>query len=127
MAGNSLALVVGAKSVAFWQAHEEARRTVREDIIADAGESSDTAPKALVLAADGVAQAMLLRDAAFTRVVEAGGPLTSSGRTRRAFAVWLSATDRLEKHLRLVGLKRVSTTTLNVAEQFQRLHKEPTP
>jgi hypothetical protein len=107
MSGNALALVVGARSAAFWQAHEEARRAVREDIIADSGESPQGAPRALREAADGIAQAKLLRDAAFTRVVEGGGPLTSGGRTRRAFTVWLAATDRLEKHLRLVGLKRV--------------------
>lgn len=37
-----------------------------------------------------------------------GGPLTAGGRVRRAFSAWLLATDRLERGLRLVGLKRTA-------------------
>src|SRR5262245_54326122 len=79
--GNSFALVVGHRSAAFWSAREEARQTLVESLIADAGHDVADAPKALHVAADGLAQAVLLRDSAFARLVESGGPLTATGRT----------------------------------------------
>ena len=101
------ALVVGKGSRLFWQAHENERREVRRSVIADAGHTEADAHGALVIAAESIAQATLVRDAAYIRLVEAGGPLAASGRVRRAFIVWSSAVDRLERHLRLVGLRRV--------------------
>lgn len=106
-AGNSAALVTGASSPAFWANVDGARREIAAAVVSDAGFAEIDAPRALQLAADGLAQAALMRDAAFARVVEAGGPMTTAGRTRRAFVVWQAATDRLERHLRLVGLRRV--------------------
>ena len=105
--GNRAALVVGERSAAFWTQHEQARRDLRTAVIIDAGHREADAPKALQLAADSIAQTTLLQASAFAHLVESGGPLTSSGRTRRAYAVWLTATDRLERGLRLVGLRRV--------------------
>src|SRR5689334_23132240 len=87
--GNRAAMIVGCRSSAFWAAHEATRRDICRDVIADGGFAADDVPRALQLAADGIAQATLLRDAAFLRVVESGGPMTSAGRTRRAFTVWL--------------------------------------
>src|ERR1700676_1395472 len=89
--GNKAALVTGAHSAAFWRAQEEARREIVRAVVEDAGHAPDDAPRALRLAADGIAQAVLLRDAAFQRVVESGGPMTSAGRVRRAYQVWLTA------------------------------------
>jgi hypothetical protein len=105
--GNKAALVVGSRSVAFWSAQADARREIEAAVIADAGHAVEDAPKALQIAAATIAQAVLVKDAAFLRLVESGGPMTSAGRTRRAYAVWLSATDRVERQLRLVGLKRL--------------------
>src|SRR5262249_48311418 len=82
--GNRAALVVGQHWNQFWQAQDGARREIVAAIIADAGHTTEDAPRALTLTAEGIAQASLLRDAAFLRVVESAGPLTSSGRTRRA-------------------------------------------
>ncbi|HEX2253147.1 MAG TPA: hypothetical protein VHQ65_07765 [Thermoanaerobaculia bacterium] len=104
--GNGLAVVAGHRSVEFWQAHEAERRELQRLVVEDAGHTLHDAPRALLVAADGLAQAVLIRDSAFARVVDSGGPLTSSGRTRRAFTVWSSAVDRVERHLRLLGLKR---------------------
>ena len=117
--GNGLAVVTGSRSVAFWQEHEQARRELQDALIVDAGHQPDDAPRALVIAADGLAQAMLIRDSAFARVVEAGGPLTSAGRTRRAFAVWTAALDRTERHLRLVGLERKAQALPTLAEYLE--------
>lgn len=104
--GNSLALVTGQHTSRFWTEHAQARREMATAIIEDAGHTAEDAPRALCLAADAIAQAALLQASAFVRLVESGGPMTASGRTRRAFVVWQVATDRLERHLRLVGLQR---------------------
>ena len=101
------ALVTGATSVAFWEANAEVRRAIAAAVLRDAGHTAADAPETLRLAADSIAMAALVQQSAFLHVVETGGPLTTHGRTRRAFAVWLQATDRLEKFLRLVGLRRL--------------------
>ncbi len=107
------ALVTGEHGVTFWSAQEAVIQEIIARIVADAGHTPEDAPTALTMAAEGVAQAITVRDSAFRRLVESGGPLTSSGRTRRAFSVWTAALDRAERHLRLVGLeskpKRVQT------------------
>ncbi len=116
---NQAALVVGHRSRRFWLQHAEAQREIRDAIITDAGHELDDAPRALTIAADGLAQAQLVRDSAYLRMVEAGGPLTSSGRTRRAFQVWTAALDRTEKHLRLVGLRREPRPAQTLAEVME--------
>ena len=105
--GNTANMVVGERSRRFWHEHELVRQEIRLGILTDQGHTPDDAPRALVVAADGMAQAQILRDAAYDRLVEVGGPLTSHGRARRAFTVWLAAADRVERHVRLVGLRRV--------------------
>ena len=114
--GNQAALVVGHRSAIFWQQHAEAQREIRDSIITDAGHEPGDAPRALELAADGAAQAALIRDAAFIRMVEQGGPLTSKSKTRAAFKIWSAALDRVERHLRLVGLKREPRPVQSLAE-----------
>jgi hypothetical protein len=118
--GNRSALVVGARSRAFWEVHESARREIVEAVISDAGHDLDDAPKALQIAAEGIAQATLVRDSAFLLVVESGGPMTTSGRTRRSFNAWLAALDRLERHLRLVGLRREPKRRTNSLAELLR-------
>ena len=114
--GNQAALVVGHRSRLFWQQHAEAQREIRDAIIVDAGHEPGDAPRALELAADGAAQAALIRDAAFLRMVEQGGPLTSKSKTRAAFKIWSTALDRVERHLRLVGLRREPRPVQTLAE-----------
>ena len=106
--GNLARLVVGDRSQSFWRAADEARREIRNAVITDAGFAEGNAPRALWLAADSITQSALIADSAFARLVESGGPVSSAGRPRRAFVVWLSATDRKERNLRLVGLRRVT-------------------
>ena len=108
---NRAALIVGARSAAFWAAQDDARREIRRDVLNDKGYTEIDAPRALGIAADGIAQAVLLRDSAFLRMVESGGPLTHGDRARRSFGVWQSAGDRLERYLRLVGLDRAPKPT----------------
>ena len=116
LTGNTEALVVGHRSAAFWREHEEKRQELQNALIIDAGYELDDAPRALEIAADGLAQAMLVRDSAYLRMVDSGGPLTSGGRTNRAFVVWIAALDRTEKHLRLIGLQRKPRPVQTLAE-----------
>ncbi len=103
------AVVTASRSIVFWEQQAAYRQQVADDVIADAGiRPGDPVPRALALAADGIAQASIIRDSAFARMVEEAGPLTLHGRQRRAFLVWTAATDRVEKYLRLVGLSRRS-------------------
>jgi hypothetical protein len=99
--------VVGEHSAAFWAQQAALRREIEHALITDAGHTPEDAPAALRLAARSIARAELVAASAFERIVESGGPLTARGRSRRAFVVWLAASDRLERSLRLVGLRRV--------------------
>lgn len=100
------ALVVGQHAATFWHEQGEARQAIEHAILRDAGHTPDDAPEALRLAASSIAMSALVQSSAFTRLVEGGGPLTTRGRTRRAYTVWLAASDRLERGLKLVGLTR---------------------
>jgi hypothetical protein len=117
-AGNKAALIVGDRSAAFWNDVDALKRDIARQLVSDAGFTDDDAPEALRRVADGLAQAVLVRDSAFQRLVESGGPLTSSGRARRAFAVWVAACDRVERHAKVLGLQRRSRSTLSIAERI---------
>jgi hypothetical protein len=104
--GNRAALVAGEHSAAFWADVEGVLTDRRRALLADCGHTLEDAPQALRGAVDGAVQAVLLRDAAFMRVAESGGPTTLRGRRRAAFKVWLEAGDRAERYLRLLGLER---------------------
>ena len=114
--GNGLATVSGSRSVAFWREHAAAAAELVGAVVSDAGHITDTAPRALLEAASGLAQAVLVRDSAFTRMVEEGGALTSAGRGRRCLQVWLAAQSAVERHLRLLGLKREPKPVDHLAE-----------
>jgi hypothetical protein len=114
--GNIAALVVGDRSMRFWRAQADARRAIEAELLSDAGFRPDDAPAALRLAVEAITQATLIQRSAFERIGEAGGPLTIRGRGRRAFLVWLQASDRLDRSLRLVGLERKARPVPTVAE-----------
>ena len=108
--GNRVAVLTGAHSAGFWSKHEEECEEIQDAVIKDAGHDPRKpldVPKSLAIAAESIAQCVLVRDSAYLRLAAEGGPLSSSGRARRGFTVWASAIDRLERHLRLVGLRRV--------------------
>jgi hypothetical protein len=109
------ALAVDAYSEAFWRDVDATCAEISRAVLRDAGYTEADVPEALRIAATGLSQATLLRDAAFTRVAIAG-PLTSSGRTRRAYVVWQTAADRAERLLRLIGLARVPKPAPSIAD-----------
>jgi hypothetical protein len=103
---NAAALIVGERSMQFWAQAAEAHREITSQTIADAGHTTDDAPATLTITARGLAQAVLIRDAAYERLHRLGGPLSSKDRARRAFTVWESAAASVERHVKLLGLKR---------------------
>lgn len=127
LAKNTKALVVGDRSAAFWRAAAAERTAIVASVVADAGHTVEDAPRALLVAADALAQAILIQQSAFVRLVESGGPLTSANRTRRALIVWQGAVDRTEKFLRLVGLRRVPKPAEDLAAYVRRVHGQSSP
>lgn len=105
--GNTAHVVTGARSAQYWAAVDGERTALRRQLLADRGFTDEAeAPAALRLMADGAAQAALIRDGSFARLVESGGPVTSTDRARRIFTVWLAATTRALRHLEAIGLER---------------------
>lgn len=104
--GNGLAVVSGSRSLAFWRDVAEAQAALVAAVVSDAGHTPDTAPRALLEAVSGLSQAVLVRDSAFARMAEEGGGLTSTGRGRRCLSAWVQAQAAVERHLRLIGLRR---------------------
>lgn len=125
--GNTLSTVIGHTSASFWSARQPLLLEVMGAVLRDAGYANpDEAPRALVLAAESIAQAALVRDAAFLRLSESGGPLSAAGRVRRAYRVWESACDRLRGHLAMVGLRREPRAAVP-ADPLAWLHTSPAP
>jgi len=122
--GNQLAVLTGQHSAAFWAAEADARRDIRQAVIADAGHTEPDAPRTLAISAETLAQAVLVRDSAYLRLATEGGPMTASGRARRCFKVWCAAVDRLERHVRLVGLRRVPPAVPSPREYWQQKQQE---
>lgn len=107
--GNTAALVTGERSRQFWQAAEGERHARRLALLRQRGFTSEQdAPAALVAVSDGAAQAILLRNMSFVRLLELGGPTTMRDRRRDVLKVWENAADRALRHLQAIGLERVA-------------------
>ncbi len=106
--GNQLSVITGSRSRQFWIAAESQRREMRMALLRQRGYDREVdAPPALVAVADGCAQALLVRDGSFNRLIEQGGPTTLRGRHRAVLTTWQMASDRALKHLQAIGLQRV--------------------
>jgi hypothetical protein len=103
--GNRAAVVTGGRSTAFWAAQEAHRRAIVAEVLRDHGQAGEPS-YALRASADGLAQSTILRDSAFERLLEMGGPLTENDRHRSAFPVWQACSASVERHARLLGLER---------------------
>ena len=114
--GNTTSLVVGHKTKEFWKLRAPERGRLQRALVEDAGFAFDDAPVALQLAADALAQATLIRDAAFEKLAESYGPLSASGKTRQVYSVWCNAFDRADRATRLLGLRRKAKAVPSLAE-----------
>jgi hypothetical protein len=116
--GNVAALVTGERSRQFWLAAERERRATRAALLRQRGyASAQDAPPALVAVADGAAQALLVRDGCFNRLVESGGPTTTKDRHRAVLRAWEAASDRALKHLQAIGLETRERDVLDCSIQ----------
>lgn len=122
---NPAGLVVGHRGRHFWREHDRMYRGTCEEIAVDLGHDSyDDAPAAARAAISGLAQAVLVRDSAYRRVVEDGGPLSSKGRVRRAAKVQQDYDRRAESWARQLGLKRKPKPTRSLAEAWKKPSNE---
>lgn len=118
--GNRAAVVTGSRSIKFWNAAEAQRDELTAGILADRGYRIDDAPVSLRLAAQGAAQAQIVRDAAFARMIEAGGPLSGSDRERGAHKIWAAASDRLLRHVQTIGYDRAEPKLPSISEYLKK-------
>jgi len=103
--GNLAAWRGGQRSEALWGALADAKAELVERLRGDLAVDGD-APATLDGLLDGFAEASLLRRSLFVRLTEMGGPITSKGRSRALFGVYLQTLDR-ERRLALdLGLER---------------------
>ena len=113
--GNSAGVIHGTRSAAFWRAAQAQVDAIAQSIIRDAGYTADDAPEALRLAAHATARAALTESGCWLRMVETGGPGTSSERTRATFTRWTAAAGNTRDWLRLIGLRRVPKSAPSLA------------
>lgn len=104
--GNMAAATAGHRSVRFWEAHEEDHRERVRAVLVARGEDPQDPDPGMLAAAQGFAQAVIVRDSAYLRMAQEGGPLSSSGKVRRVFVVWKEASDKVLYHLAKLGLQR---------------------
>jgi hypothetical protein len=105
--GNTARVVSAWRSVQFWEAAAGARTRLRDAAIVDRGFALADAPVTVQAVADGLAQAVLIRDGCFLRLLALDGPLTTSGRRRDVLTAWEGASDRALRHATALGLSRV--------------------
>lgn len=96
------ALIVGATSAHFWAAAEALVAERRRAYLHQCGYREADAPRDLADISTGLAQAVLMRDSAFARIADSGGPTTIQGRTRAAYPVWKDTGDSVLRHSKAI-------------------------
>lgn len=123
--GNTAAMVTGERSSSFWLEHDRHYRELLDELAADIGHDSyEDAPAAARGAFDGLAQALILRDSAYRRTVENGGPVMPSGRPRRVAKFQQEMDRRAEAWCRQLGLKRIPKAGPSLAEYMEKREAE---
>lgn len=107
--GNSCALKVGEHSAAFWAGAQAAQHEIMTAVLRDLGHGDEaSAPAAVTAVVRNLAQGVLLRDAAFSKIVEQGGPQTEpTSRARAALRIWAESADKVLAAAKVIGLARV--------------------
>lgn len=119
--GNVAAVVSGSRSVQFWEEHDaDKRERVREVLVARGEDPKDPDP-GMLAAAQGFAQSCIVRDSAYYRMAQEGGPLSSSGKVRRVFVVWKESADKVLRHLEKLGLRREPRPAPSLGEELERI------
>jgi hypothetical protein len=99
--GNQLSTIVGDHGIGFWRDNEEKQGAIVAELLSDIGYATpDAAPLTIRITAHSLAQCHLVNKAAYRRMLEAGGPLSESGKPRRAYSVWKESNDSLIRDLK---------------------------
>ena len=76
---------------------------------------------------DGAAQAALVRDGLFNRLIESGGPTTTTSRPRRVFESWRDAAVLSLRHLQAIGLERVAAAVPSLDSYLAENYPQDVP
>jgi hypothetical protein len=114
LTGNKAATITDTRARGFIEAHAAALAETVTTILGQKGYTRESAPLELLAAAEGLAQARLMRDAGYQRTVDNGGPLTGSDRLRGAARVAGEWSDRTLRHVQTIrsfpdSVRRVPT------------------
>ncbi len=118
--GNQAATITGARSIAFWREAEAAKYELAAAVCRDLGHAGlEDAPVTVRQTALGLAQAAIVRDSAWQRLIENGGPLTGKDRERGAHRIWAGNADRVLRHTSTLGLERKLPPALSPTEYWK--------
>jgi hypothetical protein len=96
------------------------KREIVARVVTDRGLDAD-APETLAGVIDGYAEARLLRQAMWVRLIESGGPVTGKGKKRALFDAYCSALDRETKLAQVIGLDRRARPVVDGVEYLKNI------
>ena len=100
--GNRAAAIIGQHGAAFWREHARTQDEMVDELLADFGYRGRRTPLTVRISAIALARSVIVADRAYMQMVEAGGPMSESGKPRRAYTVWKESNDTLMRDLRSV-------------------------
>ncbi len=99
--GNQEAAITGEHGAQFWREHNEEIDASAGELARDAGYTSlSAAPLTFRIAAIGLARTSKVADLAYVKMIESGGPISESGRPRRAYSIWAETNRDLARDLK---------------------------
>lgn len=105
-AGNTAALVHGARSKQTAALQAPARATMRDQVLVDLGVDANALPATLSALVDRFCESVQLTEAYFAALEHAGGPISTRGRQRAAVRGYLAALEVQVKLATMIGLER---------------------
>jgi hypothetical protein len=101
MPGNRAAAITGEHGARFRDEHGAEIQTMADRFARDSGyQSFALAPLAFQVVAISLARTVKVADLAYWRMLEAGGPMSESGKPRRAYTVWNQTNTDLARDLK---------------------------
>lgn len=99
--GNRAAAIVGQHGADFRREHQAEIDAKADQFARDAGyHSVQAAPLGFQIAAIALARTATIGDLAYWKMLEAGGPLSESGKPRRAYSIWADTNRDLARDLK---------------------------
>ncbi len=99
--GNRAAAITGQHGANFWREHSAEINAMADQFSREAGYSSlSAAPLGFQIAAVALSRTAKIGDLAYKHMLEAGGPLSESGKPRRAYSIWADNNRDLARDLK---------------------------